>query len=226
MGSASMISSRRAFLRSAASIAVVSGAGALLAQPVFASAGKDSAPPPHHDLVDTVPGKKSPNGWSINTAANSGGSVWTRPVPGTAFNVDVAIGEVEIVLVHVIRRFHYEIDTLRPGDVVGFRAASLRRGYELNHASGTAIDIRPGHYPPGVRNGFYPHEVAVIHDILAECEGVVSWGGNFSYPDEAHFAIGVPPTDERMRRVTSKIRGWNSAPGAGAGVIQDLKVSS
>ncbi|GAA1021663.1 hypothetical protein Aple_072460 [Acrocarpospora pleiomorpha] len=227
-----MVSSRRAFLRSAAGIAIVSGTGAIFAQPSIASS--DNPAIPSEDRVskarrahaEIVPGAKSPNGWLINTAANAGGSVWTRPVPGTGFEIDVAIGHVEVILVHVVRRFHYEIDTLRPGEVIGFKSPDKVKRRELNHASGTAIDIRAGHYPPGVRNGFYPHEAAVIRDILAECEGVVQWGGDFSAPDEAHFEIGVPPTDERVRKVAQKIRGWNNIPGAGAGVIRELKVTN
>ncbi|MEU9890841.1 M15 family metallopeptidase [Sphaerisporangium sp. NPDC051011] len=225
-----MISSRRVFLRSAAGLAIVSGTGAIFAQPSIANSGdpaspsKDSVSKAQRAFAEIVPGGTSPNGWLINTAANSGGSVWTRPVPGTGFEIDVAIGDVEVILVHIVRRFHYEIDTLRPGEVIGFKSPATVKRRELNHASGTAIDIRPGHYPPDVRNGFYPHELAVIRDILTQCEGAVKWGGDFSSPDEAHFEIGVPPTDKRVRKVAQKIRGWNITPGAGAGVLRDLKM--
>jgi hypothetical protein len=225
-----MVSSRRAFLRSAAGLAIVSGTGAIFTRPSAADSGdpaspdKDRVAKAQHAFAEVVPGGKSPNGWLINTAPNSGGSVWTRPVAGTGFEIDVAVGNAEVILVHVIRRFHYEIDTLRPGEVIGFKSPATVKRRELNHASGTAVDIRPGHYPPGVKNGFYPHEAAVIRDILAQCEGVVEWGGDFSSPDEAHFEIGVPPTDKRLRNVAAKIRGWNVQPGAGAGVLRDLKV--
>ena len=59
------------------------------------------------------------------------------------------ISDVETVLVHLVRRFHYEVDQVRAEEVVGWQApetvdASLP---ESNLASGTAVRIRPGHYP-------------------------------------------------------------------------------
>jgi len=167
----------------------------------------------------------SANGWPVDAASNSGGCVWSRPVAGTGFDVDVAIGDAEVVLVHVVRRFHYEIDTLLPGEVVGFKRPGQVSGYETDHASGTAVDIRPGHYPPGVRGGFTAQEVEVIRDILAECDGVVRWGGDLEAPDEAHFWIGVPPGDERLRTVVARLRAWTHSPHRGAGVVPDVRAA-
>ena len=76
-----------------------------------------------------------------NTGPDAGGTVWTRPVPGTGFDVQVSIGDAEVILVHVIRRFHYEIDTLRPGDVVA----------RLEHAVVTRGDFTVG---PTVKLGY------------------------------------------------------------------------
>ncbi|OIJ63681.1 M15 family metallopeptidase [Streptomyces mangrovisoli] len=226
-----MTTTRRVFLRAAAGVTLAAGAGITLASPAAAQQSVRNPTDPtgsHMAKVEAAaakvqPGTRSPNGWLVNTAANQGGSVWTRPVAGTGFGVDVAIGPAETVLVHVIRRFHYEIDTLRPGDVVGFRTpGSVKHGdHEENHASGTAVDIRPGSYPRGVKGGFLAYEVAVIRDILAECEGVVRWGGDFTVPDESHFEIVTAPGDSRLRALDKKLRRWNSTPGQGAGVIRD-----
>ena len=111
---------------------------------------------------------------------------------------------------HVIRRFHYEISGPGKPDVVTYlRHVQVRRASpESNHASGTAVAIRPGWYPPGVRGGFFPHEVTVIRDILAECEGVVRWGGDDDKPYEAQFYIDVPPGDDRLARLVAKLRRW------------------
>ncbi|MFJ8440060.1 hypothetical protein [Kitasatospora griseola] len=65
---------------------------------------------------------------------------------------------------------------------------------ESNQSSGTAVQIRPGSYPSGVRGGFYPLEVLTIRDILADCEGVVRWGGDDRVPDESLFYVDVAPT--------------------------------
>jgi hypothetical protein len=166
-------------------------------------------------------GQASPNGWPINAGVNAGGGVWTRPIPGTGLQLDLLIGDVETILVHVIRRFHYELATLRPGELIGYRSPSGVAGHELNHASGTAVDIRPRLYPSGVSGGFFPAEVALLRDILADCEGVVRWGADFKTPQESHFQIAVGPDDPRVHAIASKIRLWNGDPAKGAGILYD-----
>jgi hypothetical protein len=90
--------------------------------------------------------------------------------------------------------------------------------HESNHRSGTAVDIRPGWYPAGLAGGFFPHQLVVIRDILAECEGVVRWGGDYRRSvDENHFQIDVRPGDARLRRVAAKLERRAAAHGQGAG---------
>jgi hypothetical protein len=202
--------SRRSILLAAVSTAALTGIETLLALPASAVI-----------RTRTLTGSNSPNGWPINADADADGSVWTRPVAGAGSTVQVSIGDVETILVHVIRRFHYEIDSLRPDEIIGFRKAAGVKGYQLNHASGTAVDLRPGYYPVGAGGGFYPPQLAVVRDILADCEGLVKWGGDFTTPDEAHFQIDVPPTDQRVAALANKLRNWTAAPGVGAGVVQD-----
>lgn len=221
-----MAATRRHFLRSAVTTAVA--VGAVSGTAVTASAnGTESGTAAGSAASGTASGTAagsgpvSANGWPIAAAPDDGGSVWTRPVPGTGFGVEVAIGDVETILVHVVRRFHYEIEALRDGDVTGYRAPATTKGYETNHASGTAVDIRPDCYPAGVKGGFFAPQAAVIRDILADCEGVVKWGGDFTTPDESHFQIDVPPTSPAVRRVADKLRAWNASPGEGAGVARD-----
>ncbi|MFT9478195.1 hypothetical protein [Streptomyces sp. Mo3] len=125
-------------------------------------------------------GRPSPNGWEMEKVTDGGGTIWSRPVPGTPLEgVTVRIGAPEAVLVHVIRRFHYEIDELRMSDVVGWRRpGAVRKGLpEGNQASGTAVRIRPGHYPRGVKGGFFPQQEVVIRDIRAELETPGSGAG-------------------------------------------------
>ncbi|MFI9200577.1 twin-arginine translocation signal domain-containing protein [Streptomyces sp. NPDC053048] len=162
----------------------------------------------------------SANGWEMTPAVDGGG-----PVPGTDLDVALRAGAVTIVLVHVVRRFHYEIAPLGEGQVVGHLAPGrvARTSAESNHASGTAVAIRPDWYPRGGRGGFFPLEMLVVRDVLAECEGVVRWGGDDrTRPYEALFHIDVPPGDPRLDRVAAKIRGWAARPGAGAGAPVDV----
>jgi hypothetical protein len=202
--------SRRHVLRAVAGGALAGGLVTVGALPAAALAGPART------------GGTSANGWPAQPGGEAGDAVRTIRVPGTDVSVAVLGGDVAVVLVHVIRRFHYEIDQLRHGEVGGHRAAGVfPTRHETNHASGTAVDIRADWYPPGTRNGFFPHESDVIRDILADCEGVVRWGADLTPVDESHFQIDVAPDDARLRHVASKIRGWDSRPGAGAGVLVD-----
>ncbi|MFJ5729101.1 twin-arginine translocation signal domain-containing protein [Streptomyces paradoxus] len=170
-------------------------------------------------------GSRSHNGWEMENVSDDGGTVYTRPVPGTPLKgVAVRMGDVETVLVHLVRRFHYEVDPLRRGDVVGWHApAALARSRpESNLASGTAVRIRPGFYPRGARGGFFPQQEVVIRDILAELDGVVRWGGDDRTPDESLFSVDVRPGDEKLARVAARIRGWRLEPGAGAGSVVNV----
>jgi hypothetical protein len=62
-------------------------------------------------------------------------------------------------------------------------------------------------------------ERIVVADILADCEGVVPWGGDLKPVKRSHFHVGVKPGDPRLKRLAARIRGWNGTPGEGAGSI-------
>ncbi|MDX2674929.1 hypothetical protein [Streptomyces soliscabiei] len=103
---------------------------------------------------------------------------------------------------------------------MGFRPAdSTLKGYATNHASGTAVAIRPTWYPDGAKDGLFPHQLATVRDILKECQDVVAWGGDFRRPNESHFQIDVPPSDARLKRLAARFRGWEAIPGQGAGTL-------
>lgn len=161
----------------------------------------------------------------MEKVVDDGGSIWTRPVTGAPLEgVAVRTGDVEAILVHVIRRFHNEIEELRDGDVVGWRSpAAVRKGLpESNQASGTAVQIRPGHYPPGLKGGCHPQQQTVVRDILAELDGLVRWGGDDRRPDESLFYLDVPPGDECLGRVAARLREWGEEPDHGAGSAVDV----
>ncbi|MFJ6727162.1 hypothetical protein ACIQPQ_19885 [Streptomyces sp. NPDC091281] len=170
----------------------------------------------------------SPNGWEMEKVIDGGGSIATRPVPGTPLTgVAVRTGDVETVLVHVIRRFHYEVGEVRTGEVTGWEGpGTVRKGRtEGNLASGTAVRIRPAFYPPGSRGGFFAPELTVIRDVLAELDGVVRWGGDDRHVDESLFSIDVKPGDPLLAEVAGRIRGWNLTPGQGAGTPVDVQAA-
>ncbi|MEV7690672.1 hypothetical protein ACFW1F_11190 [Streptomyces bungoensis] len=142
---------------------------------------------------------------------------------GTNVEVSLAKGDAATVLLYVARRFAYEIDMLRAGDLQGHTTdRTVGASFESNYLSGTAIAIRPMHYPLGadVKNtGMSETERIVTADILADCEGVVAWGGHLKPVKQSHFHIDVKPGDPRLKRLAARIRGWNDTPGEGAGSI-------
>ncbi|MFD5337502.1 hypothetical protein [Streptomyces hawaiiensis] len=204
---------RRCVLRTGLGLTATAGL-ATLAVPSPASASTRAA------AVGSSTHPTSANGWPMEPQADASGAIWTRPVPGSSVSVALRIGEAATVLVHVIRRYHYEIDTLGKGEVIGFRPADgSLKGYATNHASGTAVAIRPTWYPAGAKGGLFPHQLATLRDILKECQGVVAWGGDFRRPNESHFQIDVPPSDARVKRLAARIRSWEDIPGQGAGTL-------
>ncbi|MFC9426773.1 hypothetical protein [Streptomyces sp. NPDC056987] len=226
--------SRRAALSRVASIAVGITVGSHVLSLPAQAAGEDPNPDRVRQEIRkaqernkrVLTGIPSKNGWEMEKTADDHGHIYTRPLPGLPLDgVRMRMGEVETVLIHVVSRFHYEINALRTGEVVGWRSpGSVRKGLaESNLASGTAVRIRPGFYPSGVRGGFYPLEELTLRDILADCEGVVRWGGDDRVPDESLFSIDVPPGDKRLTEVAAKIRGWTHTPGQGSGVIVDTR---
>jgi hypothetical protein len=136
-------------------------------------------------------------------AAEKTAKIVSVPVEGTGLSVRLHSGAAASVLVHVARRFHYEIDTLRAGDLVADPA-------------GTAIDIRPGFYPVGVTGGFLPYQMIVVRDILAQCDGLVRWGGDRQTgPVEGRFELAVPATDPKLGALAGRLGLRSAEPGSG-----------
>src|SRR3712207_5226726 len=101
---------RRTVLRAGAGAAVIATVVPLLETAAVAAPGQPGA--------RTV--ERSDNGWDVENGVDAGGQVWQREVQGTGLRVPLRIGLAQVVLHHVIRRYHYNVETLRPGDVVGF----------------------------------------------------------------------------------------------------------
>lgn len=147
----------------------------------------------------------SANGWTVQSNADRDSQVWTSSVAGTGLSVPLWIGDVGAVLVHVVRRFHYEVQELAAVDLAGWRPAEgLRRDLaESNLASGTAVRIRPG---AGARGSLFPLQVAAVRDILTDCQDIVRWGGDDRPVDESLFYVAVGPHDERLPRLAAGLR--------------------
>ncbi|MEU6553597.1 hypothetical protein ABZ915_25440 [Streptomyces sp. NPDC046915] len=163
-------------------------------------------------------GRKSANGWPVVSSAGE------HRIEGSPATLTALDGDVATVLLYVVRRFHYEIDSLGKGEVHGHTTrTAIAADYESNYLSATAISIRPEMYPAGATGCLFPQEVAVIRDILTECEGTVRWGGDDrKTPKQGHFQIDVGPGSGALKKVARKINGWDDKPGQGAGTPQDI----
>ncbi|CAL9312352.1 hypothetical protein [Streptomyces sp. SudanB52_2052] len=210
--------SRRTLVRTAGVITAAAAAGSVA--PVAATAAPAHAPV-------TAPGKAptSANGWPLEKQANHVSTVWTRPVSGTGLEVDVRIGDVEAILLHVVRRYHYEVEQLPRVDLAGWQPiGGLKKNEpESNLASGTAVRIRPG---AGASGSLFPLQVLTVRDILADCDGVVRWGGDDDPADESLFYIDRGPDDASVRELADRLRLAEATPGEGAGVTVDVLAPS
>ncbi|GIF02238.1 M15 family metallopeptidase [Paractinoplanes rishiriensis] len=134
----------------------------------------------------------SQNGWSAGTVAQIGG-LNTSYVPGTKVKLPQGVrkGDVATVLHYVAGQFHKTVEPLHAGWCWGYAYRKIEGSSSLsNHASGTAIDLNAPKHPMGARGTFSTAKVAAIRRILAYCEGVVRWGGDYSgRKDEMHFEI-------------------------------------
>ncbi|MEW1694240.1 MULTISPECIES: hypothetical protein [unclassified Streptomyces] len=233
------ITRRRTLLATAGATAAAGlGATGLLSSPAAAA---PALPPGLHDerLAEALrlaearrrrihTDRPSANGWEMQKVTDEDGDIVTTSVPGTGLSVPLRSGDAGTLLVHVVRRFHYEIDALgrdEPGALVGWVApSSVRDGRrpESNQASGTAVVVRPGSYPPGVRGSFTAAQERTLRDVLADAQGLVRWGGDGRRPYEGLFHLAVRPGDSRLERVAATIRAWDGTPGAGAGTLPDV----
>lgn len=145
---------------------------------------------------------RSQNGFS----ANDRSCIASYQLPGGS--VALRKGDVSVVLLWVANRFHETVEPLRWPGIWGY-AERLIRGSSTtlsNHASGTAIDLNAPAHPLGRRGTYPPLDVRAIRAILAFCEGVVRWGGDYTArADEMHFEIVGSVLD--VKRVADKIRG-------------------
>ncbi|WP_030419382.1 hypothetical protein VM636_17495 [Streptomyces sp. SCSIO 75703] len=163
-------------------------------------------------------GRRTQNRWPVIDDSHTD----TFRIEGTSVNVPLLKGDVATVLLYVARRFAYEIDMLRPGDVQGHTDhRAVGAGFESNYLSGTAIAIRPLFYPLGAQRGtgVSDLEKVVVADILADCQGVIRWGGHAKPVKESHFQIDVRPGDPGLASLARRIRGEEADPGSGAGSI-------
>jgi hypothetical protein len=134
----------------------------------------------------------SQNGWPVVSQEKI-----TDPVLfGEDFPNGWLKGDVDVVFRHLITRLHREvepIDFAHKADDWGWYVKNIEgSAVESNHSSGTAFDYNAHTHPMGVRNTYGEADRRKIRAILADLNGVVRWGGDYTgRPDDMHFEINA-----------------------------------
>lgn len=148
----------------------------------------------------------SQNGWRAGTPEEIGG-LDKSTIAGVGFPQGVRRGDVAVVLHWLLYQLHTRVERLHPGWCWGYHYKRIEGSADLsNHASGTAVDFNAPDHPMGKRNTFSAKQVAEIHAILRELDGVVRWGGDYDgRPDDMHFEI--VGSAAAVARVAARIEG-------------------
>lgn len=145
----------------------------------------------------------SQNGWAVVSSAALTVLSW---VTGR-----VRPGDVWVVFDYLCRRFNAEVETIIPAASWGYALRDVRGSTDTsNHASGTAIDLNAPKHVLGRRGTFTTAQVAAIRRILADLDGVIRWGGDYTgRPDEMHFEVNASAS--RLAAVAARIRAGATA---------------
>lgn len=158
---------------------------------------------------------KSQNGW---TASPDLKTRVIKPVPGLSLRI-VDNDNVAVIFDYICKQFDSKIEKIVGGvmDDWGFAYRPNRNDPNSlsNHSSGTAIDLNATQHPNGVKTArtFSAEEIAKIHKMLDELDGVVRWGGDYKgTPDSMHFEINVPPSSPKVAALAKKLKAKEDGP--------------
>ncbi|MEV1289263.1 hypothetical protein [Micromonospora sp. NPDC049679] len=181
---------RRTFLGTAAGVGVLS----LVPGTAAEAAGKGTK----------WTGAKSANGWRITPSAIS-----TYRIEGSRASVALRQGVAAAVLLHIARRWHYEIAPVDTGDGGGITGHTTDREiqakFQSNYLSGTALAVQSTAFPLGGSEKLWPYQEEIVRDILLDCEGTVAWGGDLNPAQASHFHLAVAPGDKTLAGVAARL---------------------
>lgn len=134
------------------------------------------------------------NGWPASPDKNAINIQPFGDAVGLPFPGGVRGGDVTTVLGYVCVSLHNRVEACVAGWDWGYTyRANVNNPNTLScHASGTAVDYNAPLHPNGASGTFTAEQRATIYDILAEVQGGVQWGGDYTGTiDEMHFEIIV-----------------------------------
>jgi hypothetical protein len=141
-------------------------------------------------LLPLSPAAASAGGWPVEA-----GTITTFRIAGSRASVALRRGEPAAVLLHVARRWHYEIAALDTGEGGGVTGGP----------TGTSLALHPTAYPAGGSERLWPHHEMIVRDILLDCEGTVVWGGDLTPVAASHFHLAAGPGDSTLARVAARL---------------------
>ncbi|MFI7133935.1 hypothetical protein ACIBQ1_50235 [Nonomuraea sp. NPDC050153] len=201
-------------------ITAATGAGALMlatnVSPPLAAATAARGDPDRWEWKGDV----SANGWPVD------GEISVHAVDGSLAAAALRDGAAATVLLHVLRRWHYEIGPVDTEEGGGLTAHTTDRtvaaDFESNQLSGTAVAVYPTAYPLKGTEGLRPYQEVIVRDILLDCAGTVRWGGDLTPVKISHFHIDVPPGSKKLAQVAERLHtGWHTAVPPLAGAAAD-----
>lgn len=153
---------------------------------------------------------RSQNGWT----APGRSVIATYTVPGTTLRIPLRTGDVSVILLEYLRRYHREVESLynQPQDLWGYASRNVRGSATTvsNHASGTAVDARAVKNGLGMRGTFTTAQEHALDRLLAYFEGVLRHGKSYtSRPDPMHAEINAGAA--AVKRIADKIRAGTRA---------------
>lgn len=148
---------------------------------------------------------RSQNGWT----APGRSVIATYTVPGTTLRIPLRTGDVSVILLDYLARYHREVESLynQPQDLWGYADRNVRGSATdvSNHASGTAVDARAVKNGLGKRNTFTIAQGHALDRLLAFYEGVIRHGRTYTTrPDPMHAEINAGAA--AVKRIADKIR--------------------
>lgn len=138
----------------------------------------------------------SQNGWPVVHAADRKRKIDERPINGHRYPNGFLKGDVYAAFVWLFTQLDTRVEKVAegtPSDEWGYNVREIEGSDDWsNHSSGTAGDYNASQHGMGgsAHAGYNERQVAEIHEILREANGIFRWGGDYKgRKDPMHFEI-------------------------------------
>ena len=147
------------------------------------------------------------NGWPANSDPAAIDVDKGFDVNGVTFPGGIKADDASTVLGYVFRELDARVEEAIPGWCWGYtyKANTNNPSQLSNHASATAGDYNAPYHPNGGAQYEGWDDVAGVRAILAEVDGVIRWGADYTgTKDSMHFEVNCDPAE--LARVADRLR--------------------